>query len=134
MAGHDLEVDGAIYVSLEIAMNVCVKPEYFPAEVERALLEVLSNRILPDGSRGLFHPDNFTFGQTVYLSPIYARVQAAPGVDSVSFAKFQRQGQDSDAGLTDGKLLLHRLEIARLDNDPNFPERGTLKFTFTGGQ
>jgi hypothetical protein len=26
-----------------------------------------------------------------------------------------------------------RLEIARLDNDPNFPERGTLTLTLGGG-
>jgi hypothetical protein len=134
MAGHDVEVDGAIYVPLEIEMNVCVKPEYFPADVERALLDVLSNRILPDGSRGVFYPDNFTFGQTIYLSPVYAKAQATPGVDSVTITKFQRQGQDSNEGITNGKLLIHRLEIARLDNDPNFPWNGTLKFTFTGGQ
>lgn len=134
MAGHDVEMDGPIYVSLEIEMSVCVKPEYFPADVERELLNVLSNRVLPDGTLGLFHPDNFTFGQTVYLSPIYAKVQATPGVDSLTFVKFQRQDQDSEEGLTEGKLQLHRLEIARLDNDPNFPDHGTLKFTFTGGQ
>jgi hypothetical protein len=134
MAGHDVEVAGAIYVALEIDMTICVKPGYFAADVESDLLEVLSNRDLPDGTRGVFHPDNFTFGQTVYLSPVYARVQATPGVDSVNITTFQRQGQDSDQGLLDGKLALHRLEIARLDNDPNFPEHGTLKFTFVGGQ
>ncbi len=26
-----------------------------------------------------------------------------------------------------------RLEIARLDDDPNFPERGVLDLTFGGG-
>jgi hypothetical protein len=134
MAGHDVEVDAAVYVSLEIAVNVCVKPGYFAADVELALLDVLSNRELQDGTRGVFHPDNFTFGQTVYLSPIYARVQATSGVDSVIITKFQRQGQDSDQGLNEGKLNLHRLEIARLDNDPDFPEHGTLKFTFVGGR
>jgi hypothetical protein len=134
MAGHDVEVDAAIYVSLEIEIDVCVKPGYFAADVESELLDALSNRNLPDGTRGVFYPDNFTFGQTVYLSPIYARIQATPGVDSVVISKFQRQGKDSDEALKAGKMLLHRQEIARLDNDPNFPEHGTLNFTFTGGQ
>ena len=58
----------------------------------RRLLEVFSNRVLPDGRRGVFHPDNFTFGQTVYLSPLYAAAQAVAGVDSVVITKFQRQG------------------------------------------
>ena len=37
-----------------------------------ALLDVFSARDLPDGRRGVFHPDNFTFGQPVYLSRLYA--------------------------------------------------------------
>ncbi len=134
MAGHDVEVDAAIYVSLEIAMTICVTPGYFASDVQLALLDVLSNRRLSDGTAGVFHPDNFTFGQPVFLSPIYARAQATPGVDSVDITTLQRQGQDSDQRTKDGKLAMHRLEIARLDNDPNYPEHGTLTFTFIGGQ
>ncbi len=46
----------------------------FPQRRRRpALLDALERpRPLPDGRRGLFDPDNFSFGQTVYLSPIYA--------------------------------------------------------------
>ena len=134
MAGHDLEVDAPVFVSLEIDMDVCVSPDYFAADVEQALLNVLSNRILPDGTQGAFYPDKFTFGQTVYLSPIYALVQRTAGVDSVRITKFQRQGIDSDIALAAGKLELSRLEIARLDNDPNFPEHGVLKLNMLGGR
>jgi hypothetical protein len=134
MAGHDLEVDAPIFVSLEIDMDVCVKPDYFASDVEEALLNVLSNRALPDGSRGTFYPDNFTFGQTVYLGPIYALVQSTAGVDSVRITKFQRQGIDSNIALDAGKLELNRLEIARLDNDPNFSEHGILKLNMLGGR
>jgi predicted phage baseplate assembly protein len=136
MAGQDLEVDGPHYVSLEVEMTVCVKPDYFRSDVKAALLEVLSNGDLPDGRRGLFHPDNFTFGQTVYLSPLYAAAQAVPGVASVHITKFQRQGTpgaDTEA-LDKGNLTLGRLEIARLDNDPNFPEHGVLRLSMGGGK
>ena len=37
MAGHDLEVDAPRFVSLEIEMHVCVKPDYFRSDVEAAL-------------------------------------------------------------------------------------------------
>ena len=134
MAGHDVEVDGPRYVSLAIEMVVCVKPHYFTSDVKAALLEVFSNRVLPDGRRGVFHPDNFTFGQTVYLSPLYAAAQALAGIDSVEITKFQRQGIDSDAALKAGKLVLGRLEIARLDNDPNFPEHGVFNVMLKGGR
>jgi predicted phage baseplate assembly protein len=134
MAGHDVEVDAPVFVSLEIDMDVCVNPDYFAGDVERALLNVLSDRILPDGSQGAFYPDKFTFGQTVYLSRIYALVQSTAGVDSVRITKFQRQGKDSDVALDAGKLELNRLEIARLDNDPNYPEHGVLKLNMLGGR
>ena len=62
MAGHDLEVDGPRYVPLEVELDVCVLPDHFRGDVKAALLEVLSNRNLPDGRKGVFHPDNFTFG------------------------------------------------------------------------
>lgn len=135
MAGYDLEMDGPRFVSLEIEMHVCVLPDYFRSDVEGALLDVFSNRVLPDGRRGVFHPDNFTFGQTVWLSPLYAAAQAVPGVASVEFTVFQRQSSTFDLQpLADGKLAMGRLEIARCDNDPNFAERGVFSVSLGGGK
>jgi hypothetical protein len=134
LAGYDLEVDDPRYVSLEIELQVCVKPGYLGADVERALLEVFSNRVLADGRQGLFHPDRFSFGEPVYLSPLTEAALAVEGVDSVRFLTFRRQGQaDQGKALKDGRILLNRLEIARLDNDPNFPEHGTFRAIPLGG-
>jgi len=134
MAGYDLEVDAPRFVSLLIAMHVCAKPDYFRSDVRAALLEIFSNRILPDGRRGLFHPDKFTFGQTVWLSPLIAAAQAVDGVASVQITVFQRQGQDDLKPLQDGFLPMGRLEIARCDNDSNFAERGVFVLTVGGGK
>ena len=134
MAAQDIEIDAPLFVSLEIEMLVCVKPDYFRKEVKTALEQVFSNTILPNGRRGVFHPDSFSFGQTVYLSPLYAAAQAVPGVASVQITKFQRQGNDSDEALKAGKLVLDQLQIARLDNDPNFRERGLFTMSFMGGK
>jgi len=134
MAGQDVDVEAPAFVSLEIAMDVCVKPDYFAGDVETALLKALSNCTLPDGTKGAFNPDNFTFGQPVFLSPLYEIVQQTGGVESVNITKFQRQGIDSNVALNLGKLELERLEIARLDNDPNFPEHGTLTLKMLGGR
>jgi hypothetical protein len=134
MAGYDLEVDAPQFVSLEIEMQVCAKPDYFRSDVKAALLQIFSNQILPDGSRGIFHPDNFTFGQTVYLSPLYAAAQSVAGVASVRITIFQRQEQPSAKPLQDGFLPMGRLEIARCDNDPNFAERGVFRLTVGGGK
>jgi len=134
MAGHDLEIDTPQYVPLEIEMFVCVKPDYFRSDVEAALLEIFSSGTLADGRKGLFQPDFFTFGQTVYLSPLYAAAQQVAGVASVKITVFQRQGLPQTSGLTNGFLAMNRLEIARLDNDPNFPERGVFKLDLGGGR
>ena len=134
MAGHDVEIDGPRFVFLEVEMLVCVEPEYFRADVKSVLLDIFSDRSLPDGRRGVFHPDNFTFGQPVYLSPLYAAAQAVEGVASVEIPKLQRLRRESRQALQDGFLPVGPLEVARLDNDPNFPERGVFRLTVEGGK
>ena len=134
MAGYDLEVDGPRFVSLEIEMTVCVQPNYFRSEVKAALLQAFSNHTLPDGRQGLFHPDQYTFGQSVYLSQIYAAAQAIAGVASVHITIFRRQGKPLTSALDTGILVMERLEIARLDNDPDFPEHGVLRLRMEGGK
>lgn len=134
MAGHDLEVAGPKFVPLEIKLHVCVAADHFRSAVEAELRDVLSNRDLADGRRGLFHPDNFSFGQPVYLSAIYAAAHQVAGVESVNALAFQRLGMPDLTGLATGRLDIGRLEIARLDNDRNFAERGVLTFLLGGGK
>jgi hypothetical protein len=134
MAGHDVEFDAPQFVSLEVEMTVCVLPNYFRSDVKAALLKVFSNKILPDGQRGVFHADNFTFAQPVYLGVLYAAAQKVEGVRFVTIEKFQRLGIDSRQALDEGVLQIGRLEIARLDDDQNFPERGVFRLTLEGGK
>ncbi|MBI2207274.1 MAG: putative baseplate assembly protein [Candidatus Rokubacteria bacterium] len=134
MAGHDVEVDAPRFVALELGMFVCVKPDHLRRRVYDALADAFSSRTLPDGRRGFFHPDNFTFGQPVQLSRLYAAAHAVPGVASVRITKLQRQGVDDPGALDDGEIVLGPLEIARLDNDPNFPEHGVLALDVQGGR
>jgi Baseplate J-like protein len=134
MAGQDLEVDAPVPVPLDIAMHVCVSPDYAVSDVRAALLEQFSNRTLADGRKGLFHPDRFSFGQAVHLSPLYAAAQAVAGVHSVEITTFEHPGVSTAQGLADGRLDMGRLEIPRLDNDPNFRERGVFTLTLSGGR
>lgn len=135
MAGHDTSIKAPGFVPLEIELFVCCYREYLRSDIRRSLLDVLSARDLPDGQRGLFHPDNFTFGQPVYLSPVYAAVQATPGVASVDVRVFRRLGDMADTQALDrGVLDIGQLEIAQLQNDPNFVERGVLRLELGGGR
>jgi len=97
-------------------------------------LEEFSNRILRDGRRGFFHPDDLTFAEPVYSSKLYARAQAVPGVVSVQITKFQRRDKPDEGGPKRDRIEFGRLEIARLDNNPNFPEYGILTLNMEGGR
>jgi uncharacterized phage protein gp47/JayE len=134
MAGVDVHVDTPRYVPLKVEMTVCVRRDYFRADVKHALLERFSSTAQPDGRRGIFHPDEFSFGQPVYLSKLYATASEVDGVESVEVTTFERQGTPDPGPLALGKLEFGRLEIARLDNDPSLPERGAFSLTMEGGK
>lgn len=134
MAGYDLEVDAPAYVPLEVELHACVARDRSRSRVRVELLGALGSGVLPDGRLGAFHPDNFTFGRPVYLSRIYAAAAAVPGVDSVRVVTFRRQGNPDSSGLEPGVLPMGRLEIARLDNDPNRAGHGVLRLVIEGGK
>jgi hypothetical protein len=133
MAGVDVEVDGPVFVPLDIALEVCVQPGYFRSHVKQALLAAFSNQLLPGGRRGFFHPDAFTFGQSLYISKLVEATLAVPGVASLVVARFQRWGRRAGSELADGVIAPAHLEILRLDNDPSFPENGRIEFVMSGG-
>jgi hypothetical protein len=135
LAGQDIELEPPQYVSLQIDLTICVDPDYFSADVEGALMRVLGCGMLPDGTKGVFYPGNFTFGQTVYLSPIYAAARKAPGVQSVTATRFQAQGSPpTPIYLSQGEMPLGPFQIARLENDPSLPDHGQLRLTMQGGK
>jgi hypothetical protein len=120
-----------VYASLDVALDVCVCPQHLPGHVGRAVREALTGR------GGFFSPDRFTFGDHVFLSQILAAVMGVTGVLSVSAARFRRTDQPDAATASNvaaGRITVGRFEIARLDNDPNFPEHGTLGVTCKGGR
>lgn len=132
--GHDLRVESAQLVPLDIRLDICVRSNYQRAHVKAALLEVFGNRKLLDGSLGFFHPDNLTFGENIYLSKLVATAMAVPGVESAVVTVLNRYGEPARDEIEDGVLSLGRQEIAQVDNDPSFPEHGRLVLAVGGGR
>ncbi len=132
--GHDLVVKSARRVPLDIEILVCVSPDYLRGHVKAALLDKFSNKQLFNGQRGFFHVDNLTFGDDIYLSQLVAIAQATEGVESVRLTKFQRLNELANQEIDNGVLPLGPFEIARLDNDPGFPENGILTLDMRGGR
>lgn len=134
--GHDLRCVPVHSVPLAIAIDVCVQPGYLSAEVAGAVAARLSARS-PGGAPGLFHPDRLTFGTDVHASALVAAVQAIEGVAHLRVVQFARADADAAAAMRsfdDGVIAIGCDEIALLDNDANFPGRGTLRLTVEGGR
>ncbi|MCP4570367.1 MAG: hypothetical protein GY841_22525 [FCB group bacterium] len=141
LAGWELEVTPLRFIGLDILLTVRVAPDAVPAAVEKELLRVFSNRELPGGGKGFFHPDHFDFGHSVYLSQIVDAAMAVDGVvavdtggDPPALNRFRRYGEPSRGELAGGQIRMTGHDIARVDNDPNAPENGRIRFFMEGGR
>ncbi|HWB76182.1 MAG TPA: putative baseplate assembly protein, partial [Nannocystaceae bacterium] len=107
LAGYDLEIVAPQHVAVDLAATVCVAPGFGRDDVQRRLRREFATGRLPDGRRGFFHPDEFTFGQSLFLSRVVARMMAVPGVREVDFTppkistepqrRFKRWGRSQGA-------------------------------------
>jgi predicted phage baseplate assembly protein len=137
LAGYDLEVTGPKYVPIEMEIQVSIVAGAQQGDVEQALLEAFSSGPLAGGASGFFNPNNFTFGGNLYVSQIYAAAMAVPGVASAKVALLARlhalqPAQETAVNIAQGFLTVGSDEILRLDNDPNFPQNGTLSVIVKG--
>ena len=136
MAGEDLEIDAPAYVPLDIDLRLRRRPDTSRPTSSGALYEAFSDRVHADGARGFFHPDNFTFGQPVYLSQVIAapcRSAASPGsIPAPSASASSATGQIARGEIAAGMIAMARLEIARLENDATHPENGQIGFDLWG--
>ena len=133
LAGHEIAVQDPLYVPLEIVLKVQIASGYLRTQVKKEILTVLSAGEESGRSSGFFHPDRFTFGQTVYLSEITAVVMKIQGLELMTVLKFGRMGESDDSALRAGRIPVDPLEIVRLDNNPNAPENGRLEILAEGG-
>ncbi|GAC1529499.1 MAG: putative baseplate assembly protein [Vulcanimicrobiaceae bacterium] len=130
--GHDVEVVGATYVPLHVALRILVASGYQPGHVRAALEAELGSATTVDGRRGFFHSDALTFGDPVTQSGIVSRALAVTGVRDVSVTKLERLFAPTPNDVP-RSLAFGRLEIARLDGDLARPERGVLTLDIGGG-
>jgi hypothetical protein len=134
MMGTDIAVEGAIIVGLQIGMEICVDLAHFQGDVYRALMMVFITGNQASGAPGLLNPASFSFGQTVYASPLVAAAQAVEGVVSATLTVFTRMDAPWLDGVAQGYLTMGRLDIPRCDNDPNHLDHGTFTLHLDGGK
>lgn len=142
LAGHDLEIVAPRFVPLDIRLFVCVCSDHYAGNVERELFDVFTAGLMRDGRPGYFHPDRFSFGDNILLSPIIARAMQVTGVqwvgtrDGAGTVKgiFGRLDQPMIDYADDAEIPIAPSEVARLDNDPTYPDFGRIAFVMAGGR
>ncbi|GAA4936575.1 hypothetical protein ACFPM3_06545 [Streptomyces coeruleoprunus] len=139
LTGYDLQLLPARDLPLQLALTVCVRPGFLAWSVRQDVAAALRPGSHDGGPRGLFHPENLSFGDPVLLSRLYLAVQAVPGVESVGvdvLAPLDSATPEADTAQVKatGQLTVGRDQIARLDHDPARPERGRLTLVTLGGR
>ena len=128
-AGREAVVTDPDYADIDLIITICVQPSAYPGEVEaRVLTSLVGNQ----KTRGFFSADNFTFGDPLRRSQLEAVVQRVPGVRATGEIQIRRRGY-IDWTVLNGPYQVGQREVLRLENDPDYPERGTLELIMEGG-
>ncbi|MGD9526649.1 MAG: hypothetical protein AB7V44_07655 [Pseudonocardia sp.] len=134
LAGYGLEVLLPEYVGLDITLAVQVEYGSVVDDVHETLRREFSPGPLAGGRRGFFHPDEFSFGASVWRSHVVARAMAVPGVTAAAAVRFRRWGRAAGARDETSRITIGAQEIARCDGDPDAVEHGRIEFVVEGGR
>ncbi|HVU66535.1 MAG TPA: baseplate J/gp47 family protein, partial [Ktedonobacteraceae bacterium] len=127
VVGHNIKICEPVYAALHMSLRIRLKPGAYHSVVRRMLEQAFSHE-----PQGFFYADNFTFGQTVYVSQIIARAMEIRGVARVEVTRFDRvDATEASTGKSDS-IRLSPLEIIRLDNDPHVPRNGIIQMQIEG--
>ena len=132
LIGEDLEIRPPLFVPLEITVSLCIHPQYWPEDIKYILEQEFSEGYLPDGRKAFFHPDLWTFGQSLRTSQIFGRVQSIKGVDHVVSVTMKRWNEAAPG--TNDIIAVEPNEIIRVKNDPDHMEEGSITFDVRGGR
>lgn len=113
--GHDLEVEPARSVPIELWLTVCPRPGVAAGHLRAAVREALGLAPRRDGRPGFFHPDRLAVGAPLRGSAILAEVMALPLVLTCRLDRLARRGAPGEALPPGGVLRLGAKEVPRLD-------------------
>lgn len=147
LIGEDIEIRAPDFVPLDIRLVVCAAPRFWPEDLHAELQDAFSEGYTQQGEKGLFHPDNWSFGQSLYASQIVARALAVEGVDRVLEVGMRPWDRAGGASLETLVLDADELpapealqidvaanQIVRVANDPDALEFGRMTITVQGGR
>jgi hypothetical protein len=134
LAGYESYAPPPTLVSIDLVITVCVDTGWLFSDVEAGVLSRLADAEQPDGTEGFFYADSFTFGTPLYRSNLEAAIQGVSGVNGVLDVEYRQRGASNVFQPLPAVLEFGAGEILRVANDPNYPERGTIRVIAEGGR
>jgi len=132
LIGEDLEIRPPRFVPLDIQVALCVRADLWTEDVRFFLEQEFSDGYTPDGRMAFFHPDRWTFGQSLHASQIVGRVLSVAGVEHVISVTIKRWNEATPG--TDEVASLRHNEIIQVVNDRDHMELGFIEFDVRGGR
>ena len=126
-AGRDVFVRHPRFVNLDLEIKICVEPFAYPGQVKARVLEALIGRKGVRFTKGFFDPDNFTFGTPLRRAALEAVIQDVAGVRGVEQMYIRARGITALREFDELTFNVSHDQVIRLQNDPRFPERGSLR-------
>jgi hypothetical protein len=130
-AGRETHIGEPTYADIDLWIEVCLEPTATPGAVRAALTKALVGPG-PNPRDEFFHPDNFTFGTPLIRSALEAAVQRVEGVRAVDVIEFRHRGRTERSRLN-GRYTVGASEVIRVENDPRYPDRGSVHIYPRGG-
>lgn len=132
LIGEDLEIRPPRFVPLEIHVALCANLDYWPEDLKSILEQEFSDGWTPDGRRGFFNPDLWTFGQQLKASQIAGRILSVEGVEHIIAVTMRRW--NGPGTVSDEITNVAFNEILQVANDPDHQELGFIDFVVQGGR
>ena len=134
LAGYESYAPPPTLVSVDLCITVCVETGWLSSDVEAGVLSRLADAKQANGAPGFFYANCFTFGTPFYRSSLEAAIQSVAGVSGVLDVEYRQRGASTVFQPLPEVLTFGAGEILRVANDPNFPERGSIRVTAEGGR
>jgi hypothetical protein len=132
-AGRPAYMMNPRYANLDLEITICVAPSAYRGEVKERVLETLFGVGGVRPRSGFFSPDNFTFGTSIERSRLEAVIQEVPGVRAVEGMRMRRRGWFDWRDFNELTYGPAHTEVISVENDPLFPERGSVRLVMKGG-
>jgi hypothetical protein len=132
-AGRETHAIDPVYANLDLEVVARVEDSAYPGEVRAAVMRALFGKPTSGRPMGFFSPDKFTFGIPLHRSALEAAIQSVPGVCGVEGIRIRRRGWTPWGTWTTLSFTVAANEIVRVQNDPQYPERGSLRLKLVGG-